>query len=606
MRLRAFEIKGVGPIKLVRVSELADVVVLAGPNGVGKTSINNSLLELARYPQPKPNVWIEVEATDEKEHSQWGKPVLDTRVSIDADLLRGTLQRPQRRNRYQSSFLNFDSDRAIRNVQAYGFGWDIGNPLAEDMSWDIGLTPLFNRYNDVRHSLFRIVEAQRREIADKAFALRGSGASEMHLDFPDVLEPFKEAFWQLLAPKKLLEVNVREQTIYYEYEGRKLHIDTLSSGEKEVVNIVFDFILRGPQHCIVIFDEPELHLHPELSYKLLQTLSRIGAKNQFFFSSHSPEIISASLENTVIFVTPPQDDTQNQAVVVHRDDETHHALQTLGQSIGVISLGKKLVLVEGEESSLDKQTYGAILKSSFPEFVLVPVGGKDTLRSFEDIRNNILNKTIWGVEFYLLCDRDAVNALGKRDLAENPSGRITQLPRYHLENYFLDEDVLVKAFSEMEPEESWLRKVGEIKKKLKDIASSVVPYAVALNVNATIRERVGNISIMPKGASEAKTSDELILLMVGRLQTEGARVANGLDEALVREMVSNEFDRLSAAIAADDPVWKADLPGRAILHKFAATAKIQPGRLKQLYLNAANPLQSFRDIVDIFEKFRAG
>jgi AAA15 family ATPase/GTPase len=59
---------------------------------------------------------------------------------------------------------------------------------------------------------------------------------------------------------------------------KKFPIDTLSSGEKEVVNIVFDFILRNASDCIVMFDEPELHLHPELSYKLLQTLSSIGKK----------------------------------------------------------------------------------------------------------------------------------------------------------------------------------------------------------------------------------------------------------------------------------------------------------------------------------------
>jgi predicted ATP-dependent endonuclease of OLD family len=66
------------------------------------------------------------------------------------------------------------------------------------------------------------------------------------------------------------------------------------------VNIVFDFLLRNPSDCIVFFDEPELHLHPELSYKLLQTLSSIGKNNQFVFCTHSPEIITASIENSVV------------------------------------------------------------------------------------------------------------------------------------------------------------------------------------------------------------------------------------------------------------------------------------------------------------------
>lgn len=606
MRLRSFEITNVGPIKRVHVADMADVVVFAGPNGVGKTHILTALINCARNPRDPKRTWLEIEATNDDDRARWKKSRLDTKVPADADIWAATMQRSQRRNRYQSSFLNFDSDRAIRNVQQYPFAWDIGNPLLEDVGWDIGFSALFNRYNDVRHSLFRMVESQKREVADKAFALKSEGKTTMTLDIPDVLQPFKDAFWQLLAPKKLVEVNTRDQQIYYEAGGNKLPIETLSSGEREVVNIAFDFILRGPEDCVIVFDEPELHLHPELSYKLLQTLSSIGKRNQFLFCTHSPEIISASLENTVVFVRQPQQDQDNQALVIHRDDETHHALQALGQSIGVISLGKKLVLIEGQEASLDKQTYGGILRSYFPEFVLVPAGGKDTIRSFADVQDNILNKTIWGVGFYLLCDRDAANTLGQDALAAAQSGRIKLLPRYHLENYFLDERVLASAFTHLETAGSWLRDPNEIKKKIVEIARKVVPYAVALNVTARMRERVGNVSVMPKGAMEANDGAELLLIMDGKLDAELGRVQAGLDKALLRELVTSEFERLTRAVEADDPTWRADLPGRIIFNKFASAAGIQSGRLKQLYLVHADPQVTFRDIMVIFEGFRAG
>jgi ABC-type cobalamin/Fe3+-siderophores transport system ATPase subunit/molybdopterin converting factor small subunit len=582
------------------------VVVFAGPNGVGKTNINNALLQLARNPAPNTNIWMTVEATDEEERTRWGKPMLDTRQQQDAAILRKHLQRNQRRNRYQGSFLNFDSDRSIRNIQNYGFNWDVGNPLAEDLGWDIGLKSLHDRYNDVRHSIFRIVEGQRRDIADQVLMMQHSGTKEMKLNFPDVIEPFRAAFWQLLAPKKLVEVSVRNQQLYYEYNGAKLSLDTLSSGEKEVVNIVFDFLLRGPQHCVVLFDEPELHLHPELSYKLLQTLSGIGTGNQFIFSTHSPEIISASLENTVVFVTPARGPDDNQAIIVHRDDGTHHALQTLGQSIGVISLGKNLVLIEGDETSLDKQTYGAILQSDFPEFILVPVGGKGTIRSFDDIRNSILNRTIWGVDFYLLCDRDAVNSLGKDAMAATALKKIKQLPRYHLENYFLDEYVLSNAFASMEPADSWLRSPRAIREKIREIAVSVVPYATALNVAATVRESVGNISVMPKGAAAANTAQDLAKIILERVKAEGSRVALGLDARMIESLVIYEYSRLDKAVKDDDPVWQVDLPGRPILNKFAAYANIQVGRLKQLYLTNADKPQTFGEIIAIFQSFRDG
>ncbi len=311
MRIISFEITNSGPLKHVLVEDMADVVVLAGPNGVGKTHINTALINCAQNPGAAANVHMIIEATCDEERARWGKTVLNTRNPQEAELLRATLQRNQRRNKYQSSFLNFDSDRAVRNVSQFNFGWDIGNPLLEDVGWNLAFASLSNRYNDVRHSLFRMVEGQKRQVADEAFARQKAGESTMSLAIPDILGPFKDAFWQLLAPKKLVEVNTRDQQIYFETQGQQLTIEQLSSGEREVVNIVFDFILRGPKDCVIIFDEPELHLHPELSYKLLQTLSSIGERNQFLFSTHSPEIISASLENTVVFVKQPQATTDN-------------------------------------------------------------------------------------------------------------------------------------------------------------------------------------------------------------------------------------------------------------------------------------------------------
>jgi predicted ATPase len=605
MRLRSFRISKSGPVQLVDISDMADVVVLAGPNGVGKTTLINAIMAHARDPRPSTEIRLIAESTTDEEIAAWGKRLIDTQDSTDCNLLKATLRRNQRRNRYQSSVLNFDSDRAIRNIQSYAFSWEIGNPLSEELGWDVSFNPLQNRYNDVRHSLFRLVEGQKREIAETALTQRAAGRTVMQLDFPDVLKDFKDAFYQLLAPKELIEVDTKSQVIFYSFNNQKLPLDTLSSGEKEVVNIVFDFLLRGPRDSIIVFDEPELHLHPELSYKLLQTLARIGQRNQFIFCSHSPEIISASLENTVIFVTPPRGENDNQAIVVNRDDETHHALQTLGQSIGIISLGKKLILVEGEESSLDKQTYGAILRDRFPEFVLVPVGGKATLLSFDDIHHTVLNKTIWGVEFYLLCDRDAVNIFGRSAVARYSSARIRVLPRYHLENYFLDADTLAAAFEMFEPEGSWLRNPQQLEDRLQQIARGIVPYAVALTVTATAREQVGNISVMPKDVLN-KSPDELVALVSARVAAEHSRVTQGLDATALEQIVRDEYARLMTAIDANDPVWRSDIPGRVVFNTFAGVARIQSGRLKQLYIKAANVANGpFKELISIFSEFRS-
>jgi len=481
------------------------------------------------------------------------------------------------------------------------------DPLEEDVRWNVGLGFLRDRFQDVQDTIFRRVESQRRNIAAKAMALKNAGATEMPLDFPDPLSPFKTAFSLLLGPKRLLDADPRNQQLSYEYEGKTLSLDTLSSGEREVVNIVFDFIIRNPSDCVIIFDEPELHLHPELSYKLLQTLSTVGESNQFIFCTHSPDIITASLENSVIFLTPKKPEVTNQAILVNREDETHHALKLLGHSIGIVSLGKKLVLIEGDESSLDKQTYGSILRNRFPDLVLVPVGGKATIRSFNDVSQSVLNKTIWGVEFFMLCDRDAVHALGPKSALANVSDRLKLLPRYHLENYFLDEVILAKAFQEMEPADSWLRSPEMINERLKTFATELVPLCVALTVAAYAREKVGNINVMPNDLSSIKELDELLGKLSETSKKEIERVNNSLDLDHLADLTKQEFEKLHQAIQTNDWSWRRDVIGRIVLSKFAQASKTPLGRLKLLYLKNATTaeINPFSEIIEIFSSFSA-
>jgi predicted ATP-binding protein involved in virulence len=606
MRLSSFRAAKIVGLDLVEVSGLSDVVVLAGPNGVGKTRLLQSLIGFFQNPQPNANIALIIEATSTSERTAWGKQLLCTSDQQDAAHLRTFLQRPQRRNRYRSTVLNFESDRAITQIKPFAFSWEFADPFEEDIGWNFSYGYLRDRFQDVRDSLFKIVEGQRRKLADKAVQLKAEGAQNMPLDFRDPLEQFKTAFERLLAPKSLVNVNLRQQQILYEYEGQKLPIETLSSGEREVVNIVFDFLLRNPSDCIVFFDEPELHLHPELSYKLLQTLSAIGQNNQFIFCTHSPEIITASIENSVVFLTPRKSDGSNQALLVNRDDATHHALNLLGQSIGIISLGKKLLLIEGQEASLDKQTYGAILQNEFPELVLVPVGGKSTIRSFDEIRESVLNRTIWGVDFFMLCDRDAAMEIGEKSLQAHMSERLRMLPRYHLENYFLDEDILALVFAEMEPAESWLRDQKQLSERLRSLAAQTVPLATALRVAAAARENVGNINIMPKGINTDTTADDLVAAIATRIEQEKARVAASIDTTDLERLLRAEYDRLRKATEDASGLWKKDIPGRIVFNRFAGLAQIKTGRLKTLYLRKAQESKSdpFAEIREIFRSFR--
>jgi hypothetical protein len=239
--------------------------------------------------------------------------------------------------------------------------------------------------------------------------------------------------------------------------------------------------------------------------------------------------------------------------------------------------------------------------------VLVPTGGKQSVQAFGTAISNVLEKTLWGVEFFMLCDGDtAPSGRGQSEIEMRSKGRLRVLPRYHLENYFLNEHVLAKTFNEMELEDSWLRDPTRIRETLRELARPLISYTVALQVSRRFRLAVGNIDIMPKNC-HALTPDELQKLLLASVGGEKERVIKGLDEGEITTAIKIAHTELEGFIEKDDDCWKTKIPGKALLAQFASKANIALPRLKTLYVLHAERQEPdpFKDIIDLFASFDA-
>ncbi len=606
MRLNSISVRNVPPVRLFAAGELADVVVIAGPNGVGKTRLLQQLVKRLRSGGIDGDFQAIIQATCEEERSSWGgKESLDLSSTEDMPAFMQTLQAVRMRSKWRSSLVNIESDRTITQLRPLAPSWEYVDPTEENVPWEQTMGFMRDRYEEAVHSMFRMIQAQDHGISSRARQLRRDGHPTMNLDFEDPMEPFKTIFSLLLAPKELADPVPSRGHLEYVAEGDARDLSTLSSGEKEVVNIAFDFLLRNPQDCIVFFDEPELHLHPELSYRLIQTLRSIGQRNQFVLSTHSPDVITASLDHSVIFLSPPSNDEEepsNQAIPVAEDDETHQALRLLGQSIGIVALGRRIVLIEGNNSSLDKQTYGAIVRKRWPGLVLVPSGGKHVAQSFETIYRSVLSRSIWGVEFFMLCDGDTSPASSPAQTTAAEEGRLKVLPRYHLENYFLDEYVWSEAFRQVQPDNSPLRNPEYVRERLRDHARLQVSHATALLVASRLRAEAGNVDAMPSGCHD-KSLDELQGLIQAQVTNELTRIQGQLDSSAVRQLTSDYHDRLLQSLKNDTDEWKSLIPGKPLLASFFPTTGLRPPQAKALYLNVglASDRAPFADVIQIFQ-----
>lgn len=605
MRITKISVTNRPPIDRFEIQDLSDRVVIAGPNGVGKSKLIEYIQLVARDPQGNPDIQMVVRSTNKQEEESWGKKELDSQVPGDAQLLTSTLRKNRSRRKLESSFVTFESDRSIQKIQPLAFQFEMPNPEDEELSWDFSFQPMTSRYQDVVHSIFKMIETQRRQLGGRAQQLIREGKDSMKLRASDPLQEFRNIFALLLPTKEFASPDLGRQKLRYVEDGETRDFETLSSGEREVLTVAFDFLLRNPKDCIILFDEPELHLHPELASRFLLALQRIGERNQFVFTTHSPDLISASLDDTVVFLSASKKDgagdTPNQAIPMIEDDETNQALRLIGHSLGLVSLGRRIVLVEGENSSLDKLTYESIISTSNSELVLIPVGGHQSISSFDLVNREILSKSLWGVEFFMLVDGDTAG-----DTTPPNTSRLRRLKKYHLENYFLSGQIWAAVFEKMEDEESWLRKPEKIEAKLLELAKEVVPYAVALRVANMIRENVGHVSMMPKGVHGASL-DELLAAFSERLAVETTRVTSELDKSKVLPLVESEFKMITKLLEDQDDRWKDLVPGRSVLTKFLGETGLKLGPARRLYLEAARSaaVSPFEEIEQIFDDFAA-
>jgi len=606
MQIVEINAKNKPPIRNFEVANLSNVIVLAGPNGIGKTRLIQEIINLLKNPRTDPTIAIKITATSQAELDLWGKDSLSTLDSNDLSILKQHLHKKRKRGKWASSVVYLDSFRTFEPVQPFQWSWDFGDPLDEEIGWDLLFNPFKNRFQDTIHAIYKKLGHYRTAISQRYEEYRKAGKTEMPIDSTDPLQKFKEAFSLLLSPKKLADIPISNPKIQYIENEQVLPIDSLSSGEREVFTTVFDLLLHEPSDCIVFFDEPEMHLHPELSFRLLRTLKSVGERNQFIFCTHSPDIITESLNHSVVFIKPPEGD-DNQASCVEKDEEKATTLNLLGQNLGVIALGRKIVLIEGREASLDKQTYGEIVGNDFPQYVLVPSGTRQTILSFSKVIDDVLSKAIWGIDFFMLCDGDSNLPQQVMDeLVTKSSGRLVFLPRYHIENYFLEESIISQIFGKMESGDSWLRDPKQIRERLKQIAKESLPYTINLWLGSSLRSKVGEIEVSIKGV-DGMNLDDYTKQLEEPILKEHKRIGTVLSTEEIKKAVEARWRVLARLIEEDKEGWKRLIPGRVICHKFASIAGISSGRFKTMYINTAKEagLTPFNEIINIFQSFES-
>lgn len=258
-------------------------------------------------------------------------------------------------------------------------------------------------------------------------------------------------------------------TLYFNKSDQKkeFEFNVLSSGEKEVVDIILDLYLRKDDYdeTIYLIDEPELHINTAIQRKLLEVINEIIPNNcQIWIATHSIGFLRALQnelkEDTQIIEFNANNKWAEQEYSLQPKELKYFdwlelfstALDDLANLITpkllIYCEGKDVPTIKQEEQGLDAKIYNNIFNKKYTDVLFVSSGGNTELEQRKSITLKILSKALKDLQILILKDRDCQSgkqvSINDRQklLDDNSSLRI--LNRYEIENYLYDKEILKK------------------------------------------------------------------------------------------------------------------------------------------------------------------
>lgn len=359
--------------------------------------------------------------------------------------------------------------------------------------------------------------------------------------------------------------------------GEIITFNDLSSGEKEVFFILAFFIRHNVQNAIIVIDEPELHLHPELSRLLIQNIKSIKPGNQIWVATHNAEIIDEAGRDKVLYLARDAATRKSKLIPATDEDQSLSQLRNLFGFSGYIGVAKNLVFLEGDNSSQDRKLFASIFSQGASSVKLIPAHGSGSLSRLNAAILSIMESNIGWMKFFLVRDRDYLTEEMINKYRSHTSGRIYVLSRHELENYLLDFDLIQLVLSDVF---QIIRTPSELKSVFLEsafkLSSSVIRDMVAFRLNLLVKPQdfsLGKIlaseSFFESGSTTPVPAHRELLR--ARFSEAAKRIDNELEASLSSSAVEGIIAAAEAEVAdaLKSDKWLDLFPGKELLEMSA-------------------------------------
>jgi ABC-type multidrug transport system ATPase subunit len=546
MAIKKFKIENVKALGLAECESLPKVMIIAGPNGAGKSTL---LYEISQK-----RSGVEITGNTKILYQPPHRAIRKTTVHRS----------------WLSGGLKFIADLLTQgNISGYeGLSFQNASRTPDNID-EAGST--------IKHTLGKIENKRQSILTEYIDRSKEANTTSINIsDIPDIYEPIKELTKYLLPHLVFQRVDFHnEDNIKCLWKrtdksgDQEIDIDDLSSGEKSIIILFLPLIeneihenlkkLEVPttpsdtiqsEDIVLIIDEPELHLHPDLQAKILSYIRTLSFKKnvQFIVSTHSPTILDQAYDDELYLLTQKTDvtGTQNQLRKIASSIEKLEALKQLTGNAYYITTGRSIICIEGERASDTKVTDVRLLEILYPRstaYTFVPSGGKgNVINTVKNLRLH-LDEEKFSIAVYGLTDKDQ----------GQPSGveGVFCLPVCMIENLLL----VPESISEYLNTNSLRKTPEEVKGIFDTITAGLVEQEISLRVSKRLKAKT--IRVTGKNKEEIKAS----------LETQIEEMRSLIPDDATLDVLSGEIKTEVESIVSNNKTLQ-DFRGKEILAKF--------------------------------------
>src|SRR5437016_12843983 len=115
-------------------------------------------------------------------------------------------------------------------------------------------------------------------------------------------------------------------------------------------------------------------------------------------------MIAAGSESLYTVLKEPQANNGNQFVRVTSSEQLHRALSEVMGSRGLVSFNQRIIFIEGEEASADREVYEKLYPPSVHNVSFVPAGNSAAVRKTAERVNELLSASMEFQHYYSIVD----------------------------------------------------------------------------------------------------------------------------------------------------------------------------------------------------------